>query len=61
MKVTRIKKEDNKKLLFSYIFVLQRCKIKVLRGQDNDEEDLGRGRFLGKKCWKAICKKKKMK
>ena len=29
MKVTRIKKEDNKKLLFSYSFVLQRCNIKV--------------------------------
>ena len=45
----RIKKEDNKKLLFSYIFVAQRCKIKVLRGQDNDEEDMGGGRF-----WKIM-------
>ena len=49
MKVRSIKKEDKKKLLFSYIFGLQMCKIKVLRGQDNDEEEKGGGRFLKKK------------
>ena len=45
MKVRRVKKEDNKISLFSYIFVLQRCKIKVERGQDKDEEDREGGRF----------------
>ena len=43
---TKIKKED--KLLFSYIFVSQRCKIKVWWGQDKDEEDMGWGRYWEK-------------
>ena len=33
MKVRKFKKEDNKILLFSYIFVLQMCKIKVYEGK----------------------------
>ena len=37
MKVIKIKKEDNKIILFSYIFVLQRCKIKVWWGHRNME------------------------